>query len=77
MNKKQMSEQIQREIAEYRTLTSEEKKEAFWQRIYASDAQLSERDRSLINEVVYDDLQALIAQTKNLLERVKLVKPKS
>lgn len=74
MNKQQMSEQIQRELAEYQTLKDEVEKATFWNRVYASDAQLTKEDRSLINEVVYDDLQEITLKTKDLLRRVELAK---
>ena len=77
MNKQLMSEQIQRELAEYHTLTNDKEKAAFWERVYASDAQLSKEDRSLINEVVHDDLQEIIVKTKDLLRQVKLAKAAS
>ena len=77
MNKEQMSEQIQRELAEYRTLTNEEEEAAFWERVYTSDAQLAKEDRALINGVVYDDLQEIIVKTKDLLRQVKLAKAAS
>ncbi len=77
MNKQQMSEQIQRELAEYRTLTSEDEKSAFWKRVRVADAQLPNEDRSLINQVIYDDLQTITAQTKDLLRRVESARTSS
>ena len=77
MNKQQMSEQIQRELVEYQTLTNDEEKAAFWKRVYASDVQLTKNDRSLINQVIYDDLQEITLKTKNLLRRVELAKATS
>ena len=72
MNKQQMSEQIQRELAEYCTLINDEEKAAFWERIRMSDAQLTKEDCSLINEVIYDDLQEITVRTKDLIRRVEL-----
>lgn len=73
MNKQRMSEQIQRELAEYRALTNDEEKAAFWERVRASDARLTKDERSLINEVIYDDLQAITGRTKELIQRAESV----
>lgn len=77
MNKQLMNEQIQNELAEYRNLTTDEEKAAFWEHILVLDPQLTKEDRSLINEVIYDDLQRMIIKTKDLLRRDKLVRTTS
>ena len=74
MEKEQMSKRIQHELAEYRALTTDEEKAAFWKRVQTLDATLSTQDRLLINEVIYEDLQATIAVTKELLGPGNLVK---
>lgn len=77
MNKQLMSEQIGRELAEYRTLTNDEEKAHFWERVRAADAQLTKEDHSLINQVIYDDLQEITVKTKDLLHRVELARTTS
>ncbi|WP_461053239.1 hypothetical protein [Spirosoma arcticum] len=70
MNKQQMSEQIQRELAEYQTLTNEDEKVLFWERVRASDARLSKEDRSLINQVIADDVEQIKLRVLDLKKRV-------
>ena len=65
-----MSEQIQRELAEYQTLTNEEEKVLFWERVRASDAYLTKEDRSLINQVIADDLEQIKLRVLDLKKRV-------
>ena len=77
MNEQLMSEQIQRELAEYRTLTNDEEKAVFWERVRATDAQLTEEDRLLINQVIYDDLQEIAAKTNDLIRRFELARAAS
>lgn len=55
MNKQQMSEQIQRELAEYQTLTNEEEKVLFC---------------SLINQVIADDVEQIKLRVLDLKKRV-------
>lgn len=70
MNKKQMSEQIQRELAEYQTLKNEKEKALFWDHIRASDEQLTKEDRSLINQVITNDLKQIKLRVLDLKKRV-------
>ena len=77
MNEQLMSEQIQRELAEYRILTNDEEKAVFWARVRATDAQLTEEDRLLINQVIYDDLQEIAAKTNDLIRRFELARAAS
>ena len=70
MSKQQMSEQIQRELAEYQTLTNEEEKVLFWERVRASDAHLTKEDRSLINQVIADDVEQIKLRVLDLKKRV-------
>ncbi|GAB3643000.1 hypothetical protein GCM10027423_36360 [Spirosoma arcticum] len=65
-----MSEQIQRELAEYQTLTNEDEKVLFWERVRASDARLSKEDRSLINQVIADDVEQIKLRVLDLKKRV-------
>ena len=65
-----MSEQIQRELAEYQTLTNEEEKDLFWERVRASDAQLTKVDRLLINQVIADDVEQIKLRVLDLKKRV-------
>ncbi len=74
MNRQLMSEQIQRELAEYGLLTNEAEKVAFWERVRASDAQLTKEDRALVNEVIYDDIKEIAIKTKDLISRVELAR---
>lgn len=70
MNSKEATNQLHRELREYMSLTSEEQKQAFWNRIKQEADSRTEEEKSLIKQAITADVAQIRERILNLKERV-------
>ncbi len=70
MNQEQATSQLHRELHEYMSLTDEQQKQAFWERIRQDSEGRTDAEKALIQQAIADDVEQVKQRVLDLKKRV-------
>lgn len=70
MNQRQATNQLHRELLEYMSLTNEQQKQAFWERIRQEADARTEEEKTLIKQAIAGDMEQVKRRILDLKMRL-------